>query len=147
MPAPDRGLLVLLRCARNPVHLLIPPALGRGCPPLWGASAVTNLGDGALLAAGPLLLGPTRWCGARSPPRSAGAPSPTRCSAGSPACTCWPRSVRQALGSVFGGLLAQWLGLTAPFWIAASGIALLTVLGWRPLAAAETGRSTFGHLR
>jgi len=36
--------------------LVAPPELGRDFTKLWSASAISNLGDGALLAAGPLLV-------------------------------------------------------------------------------------------
>src|SRR6185369_11284992 len=38
------------------VERIVPRALGRDFRWLWGASLATNLGDGALLAAGPLLV-------------------------------------------------------------------------------------------
>ena len=38
------------------VERIAPRALGRDFRWLWGASLATNLGDGALLAAGPLLV-------------------------------------------------------------------------------------------
>ena len=35
---------------------IVPPRLGRDFRWLWGASTVSNLGDGIVLAAGPLLV-------------------------------------------------------------------------------------------
>ena len=40
----------------SPVGRLLPPALGRDFRWLWGSSAASNLGDGLLLSAGPLLV-------------------------------------------------------------------------------------------
>ena len=39
-----------------------------------------------------------------------------------------------AVGSVTGGLIGQGFGLTAPFWIAATGVLILTIVVWRPVA-------------
>ncbi len=39
-----------------------------------------------------------------------------------------------ALGALLGGLVAQGLGLTAPFWLAFAAMALVTAVAWRPLA-------------
>lgn len=41
-----------------------------------------------------------------------------------------------ALGSLLGGLFAQALGVTAPFWIGAGVMVLICVAAWRPLRAA-----------
>ncbi|RSM85037.1 MFS transporter [Kibdelosporangium aridum] len=41
-----------------------------------------------------------------------------------------------ALGSLIGGLIAQALGVTAPFWIAAGVMVLICVAAWRPLREA-----------
>jgi MFS family permease len=41
-----------------------------------------------------------------------------------------------ALGSLLGGLFAQAMGITAPFWIAAGVMAVIAVLAWRPLGNA-----------
>lgn len=49
-----------------------------------------------------------------------------------------------SLGALLGGGIAQALGLTAPFWIAAGGVAVLAVLIWRPLAHVEETPSTGG---
>ena len=38
-----------------------------------------------------------------------------------------------ALGTLLGGGLASALGITAPFWLASSAVALLTVATWRRL--------------
>jgi MFS family permease len=47
-----------------------------------------------------------------------------------------------AIGALLGGLLARWLGITAPFWLAGIAVTLLTVVAWQLftpqlLAAAE----------
>ena len=39
-----------------------------------------------------------------------------------------------AVGAAIGGLAADGLGLTAPFWIAAASMAVLTAVVWRALA-------------
>jgi MFS family permease len=38
-----------------------------------------------------------------------------------------------AIGTLLGGGLARWLGLTAPFWIAGATMTAIAVLAWRPL--------------
>ncbi|RKR89235.1 transmembrane secretion effector [Micromonospora pisi] len=38
-----------------------------------------------------------------------------------------------ALGSLLGGVLARTWGLTTPFWLAATAMAMITVAAWRPL--------------
>lgn len=42
-----------------------------------------------------------------------------------------------AIGAAAGSLIAQTYGLTANFWIANATMTLLTVIAWRPLAAAD----------
>jgi predicted MFS family arabinose efflux permease len=42
-----------------------------------------------------------------------------------------------AVGSLLGGLLAQRLGITAPFWIAAAAMVLIAVAAWHPLRQAS----------
>lgn len=42
-----------------------------------------------------------------------------------------------ALGAVLGGLVAQALGLTAPFWLAFAAMTLVTTMAWRPLATVQ----------
>lgn len=46
-----------------------------------------------------------------------------------------------ALGAVLGGVLARGLGLTAPFWFAFGGVALLTVSAWRTLGGVAQART------
>ncbi|WP_217281265.1 MFS transporter [Kibdelosporangium persicum] len=41
-----------------------------------------------------------------------------------------------AIGSLLGGLFAKSLGITAPYWIAAGVMVLISVAAWRPLRAA-----------
>jgi predicted MFS family arabinose efflux permease len=41
-----------------------------------------------------------------------------------------------ALGTLLGGLLARALGITAPFWVAATAMALLAAVAWRRLTPA-----------
>ena len=41
---------------QGPIGWIAPPALGRGFPWLWGSSTITNLGDGIVLSAAPLLV-------------------------------------------------------------------------------------------
>ncbi|MEV6521127.1 MFS transporter [Longispora sp. NPDC051575] len=43
------------------------------------------------------------------------------------------------LGSLLGGVLAHGLGVTAPFWIAAAVMAVITTVLWHPLRRASTG--------
>ncbi|MBE1563679.1 MFS family permease [Nonomuraea africana] len=47
-----------------------------------------------------------------------------------------------ALGSLVGGVIARWLGITGPFWMSAVAMTVFTVLAWRPfgrrLAASPT---------
>jgi predicted MFS family arabinose efflux permease len=38
-----------------------------------------------------------------------------------------------AVGSLLGGMFANALGITAPFWIAAVVMAVITAAAWRPL--------------
>jgi hypothetical protein len=38
-----------------------------------------------------------------------------------------------AIGTLLGGVLARWLGLTGPFWIAGATMAVIAGLAWRPL--------------
>jgi MFS family permease len=42
-----------------------------------------------------------------------------------------------AVGSLLGGLLAQRLGITAPFWIAAAAMVLIALAAWHPLRQAS----------
>lgn len=41
-----------------------------------------------------------------------------------------------AAGSLLGGLFAQALGITAPYWIAAGVMVVVSAVAWRPLRAA-----------
>ncbi|MEU0490408.1 MFS transporter [Nocardiopsis sp. NPDC006139] len=47
-----------------------------------------------------------------------------------------------ALGAVLGGVLAQALGLLAPFWVAAAAVGVLAAVAWRPLGAADAEPAT-----
>lgn len=40
-----------------------------------------------------------------------------------------------ALGALLGGVLARWVGLLAPFWVAGAAVALVTAVAWRRLGA------------
>ncbi|MFD7654844.1 MFS transporter [Actinosynnema sp. NPDC059797] len=42
-----------------------------------------------------------------------------------------------ALGALLGGVLARWVGLLAPFWVAGAAVALVTALAWRRLGSVE----------
>ncbi|WP_433700147.1 MFS transporter [Nocardiopsis sp. CA-288880] len=42
-----------------------------------------------------------------------------------------------ALGAVLGGLVAEGVGLLAPFWLAAAAVGLLCVISWKPLVITE----------
>jgi Na+/melibiose symporter-like transporter len=43
-----------------------------------------------------------------------------------------------ALGSLIGGPLASWLGVTGPFWFSAVVMAALTIVAWQPFGRAVT---------
>lgn len=116
------------------------PPLGSDFRRLWTASALTNLGDGAVLAAGPLLVASlttsaTAVATAAVTVRQRLTPEHVLGRVGS--------AYRLAdlggavLGGLAGGLLADGFGLLAPFWVAATALGGLTVAAWKPLLITE----------
>lgn len=116
------------------------PPLGSGFRRLWTASALTNLGDGAVLAAGPLLVASlstsaTAVATAVVTVRQRLTPEHVLGRVGSAYRLADLGGA--AFGGLAGGLLADGFGLLAPFWVAATALGGLTVAAWKPLLITE----------
>jgi MFS family permease len=110
-------------------EVIAPSRLGRSFRWLLASSWVTNLGDGITPAAGPLLVASQT----RSPTsvRQRAVPAQFQGRVGSVYLTGVVGGI--VIGSALGGLVASAWGVTAPFWFAFAGSALILALIWRSL--------------